>query len=187
MAKPESRRLGKGLGALLGEYLEEPTSGEIPIRELDVGRIRPNPFQPRRQFQDDSLDELEASIARQPSSVVYVDNPNNQTGQSFPLDDMETLARTLEDKRRRAGLLLRGTSLAAFAGVALATSALVITLALMSGYSDAIAAALQRGNAHIVGFSGRPLDAATTRAMADSIETVDGVRRATPVRAQRRR
>ena len=62
MAKPESRRLGKGLGALLGEYLEEPTSGEIPIRELDVGRIRPNPFQPRRQFQDDSLDELEASI-----------------------------------------------------------------------------------------------------------------------------
>lgn len=62
MAKPESRRLGKGLGALLGEYLEEPTSGEIPIRELDIGRIRPNPFQPRRQFQDDSLDELEASI-----------------------------------------------------------------------------------------------------------------------------
>jgi ParB family chromosome partitioning protein len=62
LAKPESRRLGKGLGALLGEYLEEPTSGEIPIRELDVGRIRPNPFQPRRQFQDDSLDELEASI-----------------------------------------------------------------------------------------------------------------------------
>ena len=62
MAKPESRRLGKGLGALLGEYLEEPTSGEIPIRELDIGRIRPNPFQPRRQFEDDSLDELEASI-----------------------------------------------------------------------------------------------------------------------------
>jgi len=62
LAKPESRRLGKGLGALLGEYLEEPTSGEIPIRELEVGRIRPNPFQPRRQFQDDSLDELEASI-----------------------------------------------------------------------------------------------------------------------------
>jgi ParB family chromosome partitioning protein len=62
LAKPESRRLGKGLGALLGEYLEEPTSGEIPIRELDVGRIRPNPFQPRRQFEDDSLDELEASI-----------------------------------------------------------------------------------------------------------------------------
>ena len=62
MAKPESRRLGKGLGALLGEYLEEPTSGEIPIRELEIGRISPNPFQPRRQFEGEALDELEASI-----------------------------------------------------------------------------------------------------------------------------
>jgi ABC-type lipoprotein release transport system permease subunit len=51
--------------------------------------------------------------------------------------------------RRRTGVLLRGTSLAAFAGVALAVTALVITLALMNGYSRAIATALQRGNAHM--------------------------------------
>jgi histidinol-phosphate aminotransferase len=44
------------------------------------------------------LDELEACIARQPSSVVYIDNPNNPTGQSFPLDDMETLARWCEEQ-----------------------------------------------------------------------------------------
>ena len=62
MAKPESRRLGKGLGALLGEYLEEPSPGDIPIREVEIGRIRPNPFQPRRQFEEGALDELEASI-----------------------------------------------------------------------------------------------------------------------------
>lgn len=62
MGKPESRRLGKGLGALLGEYLDEPAAGEIPIRELEIGRIRPNPYQPRRQFDGDALDELEASI-----------------------------------------------------------------------------------------------------------------------------
>jgi ParB family chromosome partitioning protein len=62
LAKPESRRLGKGLGALLGEYLEELPVGEMPIRELAVDRIRPNPYQPRRNFQDDALDELEASI-----------------------------------------------------------------------------------------------------------------------------
>ena len=41
--------------------------------------------------------------------------------------------------RRRTGVLLRGTALAAFAGVALAVAALVITLALMNGYSRAIA------------------------------------------------
>ena len=43
--------------------------------------------------------------------------------------------------RRRSGGLLRGTALAAFAAVALATAALVITLALMRGYTHAIAAA----------------------------------------------
>ena len=62
MTKPESRRLGKGLGALLGEYLEEPLGGELPIRELDIAEMRPNPFQPRRQFTDESLAELAASI-----------------------------------------------------------------------------------------------------------------------------
>ena len=59
--------------------------------------------------------------------------------------------------RRRKGALLRGTALAAFAGVALATAALVITLALMNGYSISISTALQNGNAHMVGFSPRPL------------------------------
>jgi lipoprotein-releasing system permease protein len=83
--------------------------------------------------------------------------------------------------RRRAGVLLRGTSLAAFAGVALATAALVITLALMSGYSYAIADALQRGNAHIVGFSGRPMDREAATELATRLAAVDGVRRATPV------
>jgi len=62
LPKPEARRLGKGLGALLGEYLEEPASGKMPIREIEVGRIRPNPFQPRRQFEGEALAELEASI-----------------------------------------------------------------------------------------------------------------------------
>jgi len=83
--------------------------------------------------------------------------------------------------RRRAGVLLRGTSLAAFAGVALATAALVITLALMSGYSYAIADALQRGNAHIVGFAGRPMDREAATELATRLAAVDGVRRATPV------
>ncbi|MCG6922310.1 MAG: aminotransferase class I/II-fold pyridoxal phosphate-dependent enzyme [Acidobacteria bacterium] len=44
------------------------------------------------------LEELEAAIARQPTSVVYIDNPNNPTGQSFPLDDMERLARQCEEQ-----------------------------------------------------------------------------------------
>jgi lipoprotein-releasing system permease protein len=83
--------------------------------------------------------------------------------------------------RRRTGVLLRGTALAAFAGVALAVAALVITLALMNGYSKAIATALQRGNAHMVGFALGSLQAAEADDLSTRIEAVDGVLRATPV------
>jgi ParB family chromosome partitioning protein len=54
-------RLGKGLGALLGEYLEpEVRSGEV--RRLPVASIVPNPMQPRRVFTDSELSDLVDSI-----------------------------------------------------------------------------------------------------------------------------
>jgi ParB family transcriptional regulator, chromosome partitioning protein len=54
-------RLGKGLGALLGEYLEPQTvAGEI--RKLRLSAIVPNPMQPRRVFTDGELEDLTASI-----------------------------------------------------------------------------------------------------------------------------
>jgi lipoprotein-releasing system permease protein len=83
--------------------------------------------------------------------------------------------------RRRSGLLLRGTALAAFAGVALAVAALVITLALMNGYSKAIATALQRGNAHMVGFALGSLQPSEADELSARIAATSGVRRATPV------
>lgn len=83
--------------------------------------------------------------------------------------------------RRRSGLLLRGTALAALLGIALATMALVITLALMEGYSRSIATALQRGNAHLVGFSPQGLELERAEALTRKISAVRGVRRASPV------
>jgi len=83
--------------------------------------------------------------------------------------------------RRRVGVLLRGTALAAFFGIALATMALVVTLALMKGYSGAIARALQQGNAHLVGFSPQRLMADEAAALAQEMSTIPGVLRATPV------
>jgi len=54
-------RLGRGLGALLGEYLEpEAAAGEI--RKLPLNAIVPNPLQPRRIFTDQELEDLSASI-----------------------------------------------------------------------------------------------------------------------------
>ena len=83
--------------------------------------------------------------------------------------------------RRRTGVLLRGTSLAAFISVAVAVAALVITLALMNGYSSAIATALQRGNAHMVGFALGSLEPGEAHDLSLQIAEEDGVVRATPV------
>lgn len=59
MAKKE--RLGKGLGALLGEYLGEETA-RTEARSVLVSAVHPNPFQPRREFKEEELAELAASI-----------------------------------------------------------------------------------------------------------------------------
>lgn len=54
-------RLGKGLGALLGEYLGE-QEGQLDARSVPISAVHPNPFQPRREFKEDELADLAASI-----------------------------------------------------------------------------------------------------------------------------
>lgn len=55
-------RLGKGLGALLGEYQQpKPTDASLS-RPLPIASIIPNPFQPRREFDEQELQDLAASI-----------------------------------------------------------------------------------------------------------------------------
>jgi len=58
-------KLGRGLGELLGE-MEEVYDNEIPsgesIVELPIKQITPNPFQPRKHFDEHSLQELSESI-----------------------------------------------------------------------------------------------------------------------------
>lgn len=56
------RRLGKGLGALLGEYLPEDGAASEGFRTVEVHQIVPNPYQPRREFDREQLAELQASI-----------------------------------------------------------------------------------------------------------------------------
>ena len=52
------RRLGRGLGALIPETID----GGAALREIDIGRISRNPFQPRVQFDQEKLQELADSI-----------------------------------------------------------------------------------------------------------------------------
>lgn len=58
----KSPRLGKGLSALLGDYLPEGSASAGDVRIVPVARIATNPFQPRREVAPDQLAELEASI-----------------------------------------------------------------------------------------------------------------------------
>jgi ParB family chromosome partitioning protein len=66
MSEPK-KGLGRGLSALLGEVprpvAEPEASGRRDsVREIEIGRIRPNPSQPRQHFDEDSLAELAESI-----------------------------------------------------------------------------------------------------------------------------
>jgi ParB family chromosome partitioning protein len=62
-AEQKKSRLGKGLGALLGEYLPEEAGPEASgYRVVAVSKIAPNPLQPRRDFTEEQLAELESSI-----------------------------------------------------------------------------------------------------------------------------
>lgn len=64
MARKEPKRLGKGLGALLGDYLEPAAAAPAEgVRELPVSQIEPNPFQPRREFSPETIAELAQSIS----------------------------------------------------------------------------------------------------------------------------
>ena len=55
--KRENRPLGRGLDNLLGE-----ASGTSSINEVNIDSIQPNPDQPRRAFDEESLAELALSI-----------------------------------------------------------------------------------------------------------------------------
>lgn len=57
--------LGKGLGSLIPDAIKEPTEQQVvvsAIQELPLADIRPNPHQPRKEFDEETLEELAASI-----------------------------------------------------------------------------------------------------------------------------
>ena len=57
-----AKGLGKGLGALMGDYIEE-SSQKSPYQMLPLHKVEPNPHQPRRDFDPEELQALADSIA----------------------------------------------------------------------------------------------------------------------------
>lgn len=67
------RRLGRGLEALLGSHASGPplpsadpaksSPVDLPLRQIPIPQIRPNPFQPRKEFREEELAQLQASLS----------------------------------------------------------------------------------------------------------------------------
>ena len=61
-SKSSNKGLGKGLGALLGDFAEEPISSSA-YQMLPIYKVEPNPDQPRQDFDEEELQQLADSIA----------------------------------------------------------------------------------------------------------------------------
>ena len=58
-----AKGLGKGLGALMGDFAVETPAGKSPYQMLPIHKVEPNPDQPRRDFDPEELQSLADSIA----------------------------------------------------------------------------------------------------------------------------
>ena len=57
-----NKGLGKGLGALLGDF-DDPIQENSPYKLLPIHKVEPNPDQPRRDFDEEELQALAESIS----------------------------------------------------------------------------------------------------------------------------
>lgn len=64
MANKNSKGLGRGIDALFGDYteLEEIDVNSEVVKDISLEEIRPNPYQPRKIFDEEALNELADSI-----------------------------------------------------------------------------------------------------------------------------
>lgn len=77
---PEKKRLGRGLGALIPEVMDEGAE----TNEITLDLVKPNPYQPRRDFDDEKLKELTASIKEHGVLQAVVVSPD-EDGKSYTL------------------------------------------------------------------------------------------------------
>lgn len=64
MANKNSKGLGRGIDALFSDYseLDKIDVSNENVQEILLDEIRPNPYQPRKKFDEEALNELAASI-----------------------------------------------------------------------------------------------------------------------------
>jgi len=73
----ETKRLGRGLEALLGSVTREQAQASGALRELPVNTVLPNPYQPRTHVDEAALAELTSSIEASGLLQPVVVRPRN--------------------------------------------------------------------------------------------------------------
>lgn len=63
MASKNKKGLGRGINALFADFDEEKEADE-KVEELQLNEIRPNPYQPRKNFDEENLKDLSDSIRK---------------------------------------------------------------------------------------------------------------------------
>ncbi len=88
--QPDRKNLGRGLSTLLGELSLNSADGPVrgstgnkPVATVPVERIRPNPEQPRQEFEPQALAELAASIMAGGIIQPIVVRPDQGTADSY--------------------------------------------------------------------------------------------------------
>ena len=122
MNSREPKRLGRGLAALLGEAAA-PEAALATAQNLPVAALEPSPFQPRREMDEEALNELSVSIAQrgilQPLLVRPHPDPEQpgryqiiagerrwRAAQKVPLHEVPVLVRPLSDSDAMAAGLV---------------------------------------------------------------------------------
>ena len=87
MAEDGRSRLGRGLAALIGDVGDETKVVERArgARKAPIEQLRPNPRNPRRNFADEELDELAASIKERGIIQAIVVRPQTGSNVGFEI------------------------------------------------------------------------------------------------------
>lgn len=88
-------RLGRGLGALLGDYLDA-GAAEADVRRIPVGSIVANPLQPRQEFSEAELAELVASIRENGLLQPLLVRPDPERAERYQLVAGERRFRSIQ-------------------------------------------------------------------------------------------
>ena len=114
--------LGKGLGALIPEGEAKPEANETeethgPLRTIAVTSIRPNPFQPRKSFNDESLATLASGTGRSRGAPLTAgDSSATTTGRG----SLKTFTASSVARTDSSFLMMRATMVAWAAGSVIA-------------------------------------------------------------------